>query len=45
MGQQAGDDFEKGEAEGTVTALRLIEAAAKAFHTEQARSMADVERP
>ena len=31
MGQQAGDDFEKGEAEGTVTALRLIEAAATAF--------------
>ncbi len=31
MGQHAGDDFEKGEAEGTVTALRLIQAAAKAF--------------
>jgi len=31
MGQQEGSDFEKGEAEGTVTALRLIEAAAAAF--------------
>ncbi len=31
MGQQDGDDFEKGEADGTVTALRLIEAAARAF--------------
>ena len=31
MGQQPGDDFEKGDAEGTVTALRLIGAAAKAF--------------
>lgn len=31
MGQQAGDDFEKGEADGTVTALRLVEAAARAF--------------
>jgi len=31
MGQHGGDDFEKGEAEGTVTALRLIEAAAAAF--------------
>lgn len=31
MGQQAGSDFEKGEAEGTVTALRLIEAAVIAF--------------
>ncbi len=33
MGQQEGSDFEKGEAEGTVTALRLIEAAATAFRT------------
>ncbi len=31
MGQQEGSDFEKGEADGTVTALRLIEAAAAAF--------------
>ena len=31
MGQQSGNDFEKGEAEGTVTALRLIAAAAVAF--------------
>jgi len=31
MGQQAGDDFEKGEAAGSVTALRIIEAAAGAF--------------
>ncbi len=31
MGQQEGGDFEKGEADGTVTALRLIEAAAAAF--------------
>ena len=31
MGQQAGDDFEKGEAGGSLTALGVIEAAAKAF--------------
>jgi len=31
MGQHDGDDFEKGEAEGTITALRLIAAAASAF--------------
>ncbi len=31
MGQQEGSDFEKGEADGTVAALRLIEAAAAAF--------------
>lgn len=31
MGQQDGDDFEKGEADGTVAALRLIVAAATAF--------------
>lgn len=31
MGQLDGDDFEKGEAEGTVAALRLIAAAAMAF--------------
>jgi uridine phosphorylase len=31
MGQQEGSDFEKGEADGTVAALRLIEAAATAF--------------
>ena len=31
MGQNGGGDFEKGEAEGTVTALRLIGAAVKAF--------------
>ncbi len=31
MGQRGGDDFEKGEEEGAVTALRVIDAAAKAF--------------
>ncbi len=31
MGQVAGDDFEKGEAAGSVTALRAIQAAARAF--------------
>ncbi len=31
MGQQAGDDFEKGEADGSVTALCIIEAAVKGF--------------
>lgn len=31
MGQRNGGDFEKGEADGAVTALRLIEAAAAAF--------------
>ena len=31
MGQSGGDDFEKGEADGTVAALRLICAAATAF--------------
>lgn len=31
MGQQPGDDFEKGEASGSGTALRIIEAAARAF--------------
>lgn len=31
MGQQEGSDFEKGEADGTVTALCLVEAAAAAF--------------
>lgn len=31
MGQQQGSDFEKGEAEGSVTAIRLVEASAKAF--------------
>ena len=31
MGQQGGDDFEKGEADGSVTALRVIAAAAHAF--------------
>ena len=31
MGQQAGGDFEKGEAQGSLTALRVIEAAAAAF--------------
>ena len=33
MGQQPGADFEKGEAEGTVTALQIIEAAAAAFRS------------
>lgn len=31
MGQAGGDDFEKGEADGTVTALHLVAAAAAAF--------------
>jgi len=31
MGQHGGDDFEKGEADGTLTAMRLIGAAARAF--------------
>lgn len=31
MGQHAGADFEKGEANGSMTALRVIEAAARAF--------------
>ena len=31
MGQEAGDDFEKGEAGGSLTALRAIGAAAEAF--------------
>ena len=31
MGQQGGDDFEKGEANGSLTALRIIEATAAAF--------------
>lgn len=31
MGQQAGNDFEKGEADGSVTALRVIEAVAAGF--------------
>ena len=31
MAQHGGDDFEKGEGQGTVTALRLIEAATRAF--------------
>ncbi len=44
MGQHEGDDFEKGEADGTVTAMRLIGAAAKAFHAEEARSKADGEQ-
>ena len=36
MGQHGGDDFEKGEADGAVTALRLIEAAARAFRGTEA---------
>jgi len=35
MGQQEGSDFEKGEADGTVTALHLIEAAASAFRSTE----------
>ena len=31
MGQQGGDDFEKGEADGSLTALGIIAAAAGAF--------------
>ncbi len=34
MGQQAGDDFEKGEAGGSLTALRVIGAAAAAFRQD-----------
>jgi uridine phosphorylase len=33
MGQQGGDDFEKGEAGGSVTALRVIEATALAYRS------------
>ncbi len=36
MGQHGGDDFEKGEADGTITAMRLIEAAAQAFRSIEA---------
>ena len=36
MGQQAGEDFEKGEAGGSITALRIIAAAAKAFRNHHA---------
>ncbi len=36
MGQQAGDDFEKGEAGGSLTALLVIEVAARALHQEVA---------
>jgi uridine phosphorylase len=38
MGQQAGPDFEKGEAAGALDALRLIAAAAHAFQLEAAHS-------
>jgi hypothetical protein len=34
MGQQDGDDFEKGEADGSVTALRVIEATVRVYQTE-----------
>jgi uridine phosphorylase len=34
MGQQDGDDFEKGESDGSVTALRVIEATARVYQTE-----------
>lgn len=37
MGRSVGGDFEKGEAEGTVTALRLIGAAVKAFEASGPR--------
>ena len=37
MGQQGGDDFEKGEADGSLTALRIIEAAAEAFRSLDSR--------
>lgn len=36
MGQHGGDDFEKGEADGAVTAIQLIEAAARAFRSIEA---------
>ncbi len=36
MGQQAGNDLEKGEAGGSVTALRVIKAAAGAFREARA---------
>jgi adenylate cyclase len=37
MAQHGGDDFEKGEGQGTVTALRLIEAATRAFRSHAQR--------
>ena len=36
MGQHGGDDFEKGEADGAVTAIHLIETAARAFRMSMA---------
>ncbi len=44
MGQQAGDDFEKGEAAGSVTALRIIEAAAGAFRLGSTTAPHDLAR-
>jgi uridine phosphorylase len=35
MGQSEGDDFEKGEANGSVTALRIIEATAGVRRAEK----------
>jgi hypothetical protein len=35
MGQYGSDDFEKGEANGTITATQLIAAAARAFQTNK----------
>ena len=37
MAQHGGDDFEKGEGQGTVTALRLIELATRAFTSHAQR--------
>lgn len=40
MGQDGGNDFEKGEADGSVTALRIIEAAVRSFGGRSAPSIA-----
>ncbi len=37
MGQAGGDDFEKGEAQGAIGALRLIEAAAQGCEPAEGR--------
>jgi uridine phosphorylase len=37
MGQHGGDDFEKGEADGALAAVALVEAAARAFAAFEAR--------
>lgn len=45
MGQQAGDDFEKGEADGAITALCLIAAATRAFQTDKLRPATEGHAP